>query len=776
MNPQRISLGGPPPHADAHQPSVGVHDVLFTLFRHKKLLLVCAILSILAGAVAYFFYPYFYPTVYQSRAKLFVRYLVERSAVDGIDNTGPTQRNTQTGSANIASEVEILSSWDLAEQVAGAIGPKRLLPDAKDTPTASQAAGVVSSGLRVEVVGNILSVSYENPDPELARQVLEELVARYFVKHLEVHRSAGAFDFVTQQTDQVRARLNQTEDALKPLNEQAGIISLADGKVSLSAELSKSFQELRDAEVDLVVQQARIKALSGKVPKSTEQQQPSATDATSPNAAPAEAEASSATIGPGADGALQQPTPDTRPTPSTNQIFEYESLVTRLGQLRKRDTELLGTYTERNPRVLATRSQIAALEADRSQMERRFPQLAARGATVGEPQDLMGEQARLAGIEAKVERLRTRFREARARAKQLSELGPQIAELERKKEVEEANYKYFQSTLDKTRIDEALDPSKIPNITAVQKPSAPRMVAGARIGVALKLAGGGLALGIALALAMDFLLNRTVKRRVELERRLHTPVLMSIPFTAANGRLRLGRNGKRRANGSETALAPTGSNGAMPAPWSPNHFIRPYCQAIRDRIGLFFELNNLTHKPKLVGVTSFTSDAGTSTIAAGLAAALSENDEGKVLLVNANLGPQDVHPFFQGKPAYSLAAALQSSSAIDPAAENLYLATAASNQAGPAQLGLKKFFDMMPNLKASDFDYIIFDMPPLEQTSPTWGMAPFMDKMLLVVEAEKVDRDVAERGYSRLLAGRDNISVLLNKARSYGPRWLQIEE
>ncbi len=60
-----------------------------------------------------------------------------------------------------------------------------------------------------------------------------------------------------------------------------------------------------------------------------------------------------------------------------------------------------------------------------------------------------------------------------------------------------------------------------------------------------------------------------------------------------------------------------------------------------------------------------------------------------------------------------------------------------SPNAGPAQLGLKKFFDMMPNLKASDFDYIIFDMPPLSQTSPTWGMAAFMDKLLLVVEAEK---------------------------------------
>jgi len=78
----------------------------------------------------------------------------------------------------------------------------------------------------------------------------------------------------------------------------------------------------------------------------------------------------------------------------------------------------------------------------------------------------------------------------------------------------------------------------------------------------------------------------------------------------------------------------------------------------------------------------------------------------------------------------------------------------------------------MPNLKASDFDYIIFDMPSLDQTSPTWGMAAFMDKLLVVVEAEKNSRDVISRGYRKLVAERDNVSVVVNKARSYIPKWL----
>jgi polysaccharide biosynthesis transport protein len=245
--------------------------------------------------------------------------------------------------------------------------------------------------------------------------------------------------------------------------------------------------------------------------------------------------------------------------------------------------------------------------------------------------------------------------------------------------------------------------------------------------------------------------------------------MFSIPY--ANGQFALPRNGSPANPG---ALA-TRRHQPKLAPWEAGHFIRPYCDAIRDRLGLYFELNHLTHKPKLVGVTSFSEEAGTSTLAAGLAASLSETNDGKVLLVDVNLGPEEVHSFFKGKPTHPLNAALKPNGAIASAADNLYLATVGTPNAGPAQLGLKRFFDMMPNLKASDFDYIIFDMPRLSQTSPTWGMAAFMDKLLLVVEAEKNNREVIKRSYGKLLAERNNVAVVVNKTRSYVPKWLDAE-
>jgi uncharacterized protein involved in exopolysaccharide biosynthesis/Mrp family chromosome partitioning ATPase len=658
-----------------HHSGTKLGDILFALFKRKKTIIVWAVVGILAAAAVYFLYPPFY----ESQAKLLVRYVAERSAVDPSEAEKAAAASNNYGDRVIDAEMEILTSWDLAVQVAQALGPQRLLPPPQDlftrvvqalglkrllppsgaSATEAGAAQSIVSGLKVTSSkgSNIIFISYKNRNPEVATLVLQELLSRYFVKHLEVHRSAGAFDFVAQQTDQVRARLNQTEDALKSLREKTGIASLKEGSVALTGEAAKAKEQLNASEADLAEQQALVsqKADSGSK-----------------------------------------------------------------------------TWRKKKP-------------AD-------------------------DPKAKVAGTQAKIEALKSRLRDIQQRTKQVSELAPQIEDLERKKEMDEANYKYFAASLEKARVDEALDPSKIPNISAVQRPSPSGLETKKRNKILMALAGGGLALGIALALLKGLVLNRTVGRPLQLETQLHIPLMLSIPY--ANGRFALPRNGSSTPLG----MVSTSRSHAKLAPWEAGHFIRPYCDAIRDRLGLYFELNHLTHKPKLVGVTGLSEDGGTSTLAAGLAASLSETNDGKVLLVDVNLGPEEVHPFFKGKPAYPLTKALKPSDSIASAADNLYLATVGSpNTGGPAQLGLKKFFDMMPNMKASDFDYIIFDMPPLDQTSPTWGMAAFMDKLLVVVEAEKNNREVIKRSYGKLIAERNNVAVVVNKARSYIPKWLDSE-
>ena len=59
----------------------------------------------------------------------------------------------------IAAEVSILTSWDLSVQVAEALGPNRVLPDAK-SPSVVAAAAAINSGLATTTAkgSNIIGV------------------------------------------------------------------------------------------------------------------------------------------------------------------------------------------------------------------------------------------------------------------------------------------------------------------------------------------------------------------------------------------------------------------------------------------------------------------------------------------------------------------------------------------------------------------------------------------------------------------------------------------
>src|SRR5260370_41757646 len=76
---------------EANHSGLNLYEVLFILFRHKWKILLCAAAGMLAAAAVYFVLP----PVYQSEAKLFVRYVVDKSAIDGLESQIKTP-NPQT--------------------------------------------------------------------------------------------------------------------------------------------------------------------------------------------------------------------------------------------------------------------------------------------------------------------------------------------------------------------------------------------------------------------------------------------------------------------------------------------------------------------------------------------------------------------------------------------------------------------------------------------------------------------------------------------------------
>ena len=586
-------------HSAQPAPSgLDAQSIVLILFRHKWKILFMALAGIAAAAAVYVLLP----PVYESSAKLLVRYVLERSAIDSVDSKDGTGGN-RNNDGIINSELEILTSWDLAAEVAETIGVERLASKSSGTSIKSEAARAISLGLSVAALkgSNVITVSYRHRDPELASLVLSELLSRYFTKHLEVHRSVGAFDFVTQQTDQVRGRLRQTEEELKTFKSKAGIISLPETTSALGVQLGRSQEELLAAEAQRAEQLARVKELEKWLTGGGERQaDQESLKLQTPNEA--QGRQSDAASAESASARLSQP-------PSNTDVQKYEALNDRITRERQTELELLSKYTPENDLVQRWQKHIETLDRQRSELERRFPSLVAASpaktttAKVSQV-DLVSERARLAAVEAKTETLRAQVRVAQEKIKQFSDIGTQISELERRKEVEETNYKYFESSLEKARIDEALDPSKIPNINVVQKPSPPAKVVDKLRKLVMGIAAGGLALGLAIALLIDLVIDKSVKAPLELETRLRMPVLRSIPYLSRNGHARPQLSngnspkggkpeGKRQVKGRENGSATR----------QIGHRIAPFCNSIRDRIILHFEVHRLTHKPKLIAVT-----------------------------------------------------------------------------------------------------------------------------------------------------------------------------
>jgi succinoglycan biosynthesis transport protein ExoP len=725
------------PQPGTPEPASGLSlpDVLHAIFKHKWKIVI-AILVGLAGGAAFYLLS---PPMYQSEAKLLVRYVAEKSEIDNVDKISPAVA-ARGSSPVMASELQLMTSFDLAVAVVDKLGLGRFKARNGEPLSRSAAIGAVRSGLEVSVMKgtNVVGILFKYHDPEMATVILNQFVVIYMEAHRKMHRSEGDYEFLRDQSARVRTKLMETEEELKKLKAEAGVISLDDSTAKLNTQLSTLESELRAARTQRAETEARVQALEG---------------------AYSGAEAPSAAAAPAAVGA--------------SEVQRYQQILAELARLRQAEFSLLAQYTPDSRPMRLHRQQLADAEAQQRAMEERFPALVALAPassdSASRSMDLPGEKVRLIAVDARIKDLEAQLQELQASARKLAEVGPRISELEIRRKQEQESYAHSQSKLERAQIDEAGDPAKMPNINYVQAPAPAGRAADLTQKIALGIAGGTSALGIGYALLAGLLLDRTVKRSGQLENLLRLPVLLSIPYE---------KQAKKRLPAAQAAkaLAASGAehgNGEA-APWSPSHFVRPFAEEVRDRLSVFFDLYNITHKPKLVAVTGTMEGAGASTVAAGLAASLSETGGGKVLLVDMNANSAVVHPYFQGHPQVALTSALKpDETEMAPASENLYLASASPAVEEIEQLGPRRFNELVPRLRASDYDYIVFDMPALDQTSATLAMARHMDLVLLLVEAERCTADQIRRTWNDLAGAKANVSVIFNKARNYAPAWLQ---
>jgi uncharacterized protein involved in exopolysaccharide biosynthesis/Mrp family chromosome partitioning ATPase len=731
-------------------PGLSLADIYYIIFRHKWKIICLSSAGLLAAA----WFNYWQPTVYSSEAKLFIRYVLEaRLPPSGLGVDPQIKTLDGGGAAIISSEIEIIKSLDLAAQVVEVIGPEKILGQGGGT-NKNLAVGILKKGLMLESPprSDILRIVFRHPDSDIPQLVLTELIKAYLSKHFEIHRSFGAYDDVLdQQTRELRNQLADTESKLRTAKTNLGLLSIEDTKKAYIEELSRTREVLFNTQLELAERQAalqeRQKLMLGPVEVSTNQ-------------------------------------PDVA-VPSAK-IKEYKSVSGRLESLRKREQESLSEFTEENPRVLSIREQIASAEKVQQDLEAEYPKLTRIKLPSSQPgappRDLSDELIQITALQVKLQVLNTHLEKLTAEGNAVNDQEPAITELQRKKDLEETKYRHFSTTLEQARFDEALTTGKTLNISVAQKPSPPYRESSPMVKTLAMIVGAGVFGGIALAFVLELFFDSTVRRPVEIETRLHLPLILTIPDTRRNGHLKL-PEGAPAKNIQPSAGKPTDapnkpapnltSPGGEIVPWHASNGLHSYFEALRDRLVTFFEIRNLTRKPKLIAVTGCAKGAGVTTIATGLAASLSETGDGNVLLVDMTVGQAAAHPFFKGKAACGLAEALEGEKRDGAMVQkNLYMAKEGGNGDNLPRILPRRFNSLVPKLNASDYDYIIFDMPPVNQISITPRLAGFMDMVLLVIESEKTDREAVKRATSMLAESKANVSAILNKNHNYVPKRL----
>jgi uncharacterized protein involved in exopolysaccharide biosynthesis/Mrp family chromosome partitioning ATPase len=749
---------------------LNLHDLLVALFRHKWKIILLGLLGL--GAAAYVYLNR--TPLYESQAKLFVPYVLDRNT----PGEGAAQVSLASGYAGrsvLNVEIDLLTSWDLIETVAKEVGVTEVLPGSpKETPVSEAAAAILGS-LKVLVPPDsmVINVNYQHRDPEKARLILGKLVNEYLIKHKETHRSSRSLAYVDTKAGEAKVNLENARKDLEKLKKDQNIISLANRETALSKQQASIEEELLSTEAKKAEQNVRVRFAEAMTPG------PKGKENT---------------------GAPEEPT--VLPAlPGNREIEEYRSLVEQVESLKKRRNELQLTYTDSNGQIRTVQSQLDAAEAKRQALITKYPAFGAptvKGVDGGPTATLdpRAERETLDAIEARLQFLGSESAKVKAELSTLLEAGTSIAKLERDIQEYDANYRYYSTALERARVDAALKPSDLENITVIQQPSVPSLATSSAVRkLAMGLAASGFGLGIAIAFLIELFLDRSIKRPQEFESKLQLPLMLSIPFLTDSRRPQLRLNGAPAGPSINGSGATTGvpesanalaRNAAPPSPWEAAHFIRPFANAIRDRIGYHFHINGITHKPKLIGLTGFSDGAGTSTLAASLAASFAEMTDGKILYVNLNGGAP--LPDSEASPSrFGIDAKESTKEGFGPVEhqDNLFVASITpgkvrngiqdGNEPGAYQSFVpKQLFELMPRLRASDFEYVIFDMPPLAPTSPTLSIAAFMDKVLLVVDAGKTNREVVRRSYDEITAKANaDVSTILNKTRETLPSWLQ---
>jgi uncharacterized protein involved in exopolysaccharide biosynthesis len=484
-------------------PLTQLRDVLTVGLRHRRLV-IFSFLGLMAGVLLSLF---LLPPRYKATTKI----LVKRERADFVvtpDTSGAQQpAPAAVSETDLNSEIELMKSQDLLERVVAICGLQKptgrsrlgtwlhLSNEANRSHDALTTAvrdlqGSMDMGVLPKT--SLISVSYEDSDPQRAAHVLDVFANSYMEKHLAVHRPAGTLAFFREQSKQYGEGLKAAEARLSDFSQKEGTVSPAQRKSSTLQKLSEFQGNLKETQAGISETEQRIRTLESQA--------------------------------------------STVPSRLTTQVRTadnpqlMEQLKSTLLNLQLKRTELLQKFDPSYRLVQEVDTEIKQTQAaiDSAGNSKVMDETTDSNPTYQwVDSELAKAQSQLSSEQARAQALSRSVQAYEQQASELDQLEVTQDALLREKNIQEANYLLYVRKQEEARISDALDESRIINVAVVEPVAVPVVPSRSRPLVLLLGLLAAIVVSMGVAVVAEYL-DPSLRTSEDIKEYLDLPVLASV--------------------------------------------------------------------------------------------------------------------------------------------------------------------------------------------------------------------------------------------------------
>ncbi|MDJ0701706.1 MAG: polysaccharide biosynthesis tyrosine autokinase [Leptolyngbyaceae cyanobacterium MO_188.B28] len=631
-------------------------------------------------------------TVYKATGELIIR-TDRTSALTGVGVGLGDPKGVTVKSDPLVTQSAIFSSLPVLTETVVEL-------DLKSGSGAPLNPKAIKRGLTVSPVAqtDILLVSYESPNPELAAAIVNQLMKSYITINIQTNRAeaTAARKFIEKQLPQAEAAVNQTAEALRQFKADNRIISLdqeARATVNEIANLDKQINQVQSqlAEVD-----TRAATLRQKLGMPLEQ---------------------AATVS------------------SLSQSLGVQNVLAALQAVQSQLADAQARYTSSHPTIRALQRQEAAQQ---QLLQARIAEVIGVGVNVPVSnlqmdslrQDLTSQLA-----QAEISRLSLlsnldTLSATRDAYIDWADVFPSLEktqfDLERQFSAASSTYQDLQKRFQEIRLAENQNVGSAQILESASTPKNP-----IETGKNKYLFGGAVVgglLGVAAAFFLD-LIDKSVKTAKDAEALFGYTLLGVIP--------------KFDTQIAEETLEEFSDSSSQISPrivaFSYTH---PLISGSYQMLQANLKFMSSDKKFKTLVITSSVPKEGKSEVCANLAATLAQVGQ-RVLLVDADLRSPCQHHLWNVMNTVGLTHVLVGEGKLNQAAKkvagNLTILTAGVVPPNPLALLDSERMVSLIELFSQQFDYVIFDTPPLVGAAEAAILGKATDGVLLVTRPRLVD-------------------------------------